>query len=60
MTPEQQREQAIQQLADLLRVHPFNIEYQVKKKPHGIKVIFEVTQEQMDAFLQKAARKGSK
>lgn len=60
MTPEQQREQAIQQLADLLRVHPFKIEYQVKKKPQGIKVIFEVTQEQMDAFLQKAARKGSK
>jgi len=57
MTPEQQREQTIQQLADLLRVHPFEVEYKVKKKPQGIKVIFEVTQEQMDAFLQKAARK---
>lgn len=60
MTPEQQREQAIQQLADLLRVHPFTVEYKVKKKPQGIKVIFEVTQEHMDAMIEKAARKGSK
>lgn len=60
MTPEQQREQAIQQLADLLRVHPFTVEYKVKKKPQGIKVIFEVTQEYMDAMIEKAARKGSK
>ena len=60
MTPEQQREQAIQQLADLLRVRPFTVEYKVKKKPQGIKVIFEVTQEQMDAMIEKAARKGSK
>lgn len=41
-------------------MHPFKVEYKVKKKPQGIKVIFEVTQEQMDAMIEKAARKGSK
>lgn len=57
MIAEEQREQAIQSLADILRVHPFKVEYQVKKKPQGIKVIIEVTREYMDAMMKKAARK---
>lgn len=44
---EEKREQTIQGLADLLRTTPFQVEFKVKKKPQGIKVIVEVTQEQM-------------
>lgn len=47
MTPEETREQVIQGLTNLLRFTPFTVEYKVKKKPAGIKVIIEVTQEQM-------------
>ena len=48
MTQEEKREQTIQHLADILRTTPFQVEFKVKKKPAGIKVIIEVTQEQMD------------
>ena len=48
MTTEEKREQTIQGLADMLRTSPFQVEFKVKKKPAGIKVIIEVTQEQMD------------
>lgn len=36
----------------MLRRLPFTFEYKVKKKPAGIKVICEVTQEQMDKILR--------
>lgn len=49
---EEQREQVIQDLANLLRRNPFNFEFKVVKKPKGIKVIYEVTQEQMDAMIK--------
>lgn len=48
MTTEEKREQVIQGLTDLLQSTPFTVEYKVKKKPQGIKVIIEVTQEQME------------
>ena len=35
-------------VAKLLRHNPFSFEIVVKKKPKGIKIIYEVTQEQMD------------
>jgi hypothetical protein len=59
MTKEQEekREKAIQNIADLLRVSPFSIEYKVKKRPQGIKIIFEVTQEDMKALIEKAVNK---
>ena len=41
-------------------MHPFKVEYKVKKKPQGIKVIVEVTQEHMNFMIANAARKGSK
>lgn len=50
MTTEEKREQVIQGLTDLLQITPFTMEYKVKKKPQGIKVIIEVTQEQMEAL----------
>lgn len=50
MTTEEKREQVIQGLTDLLQSTPFTVEYKVKKKPAGIKVIIEVTQEQMESL----------
>lgn len=50
MTTEEKREQVIQVLTSLLQSSPFTVEYKVKKEPQGIKVIIEVTQEQMEAL----------
>jgi len=50
MTTEEKTEQAIQGIAGMLRILPFQVEYKVKKKPAGIKVIIEVTQEQMEGI----------
>jgi len=47
MTKEEQKEQLIQNIANMLRHTPFK----VKKNPSGIRVIYEVTQEQMDSIL---------
>ena len=55
MTQEEKREQVIQNLADMLRTTPFTFEFKVKKNPKGIKVIYEVTQDEMDAMMKKAA-----
>ena len=58
MTEEQkQREQAINGLAEMMRYTHVTIEYAVKEKPEGIKVIIEVTQEQMDSMLEAAYEK---
>ena len=57
MTTEGKREQVILSLADMLRTTPFQTEFRVKKKPVGIKVIIEVTQEQMTELVKKAIGK---
>jgi hypothetical protein len=57
MTTEEKREQTIQGLADMLRTSPFQVEFKVKKKPAGIKVIIEVTQEQMDGIAKQTLEK---
>ena len=57
MTPEEQREHAIQSLVGMLRTTAFTVDFEVKKKPQGIKVIVEVTQKQLDMILKKAAEK---
>ena len=59
MTPEEQREQAIQSLVNILRTVPFSVEFKVKKKPAGITIIYEVTQEEMDEIMKNATRKES-
>ena len=56
MTKEEQREKVIEGIADLLRCSSFTFEYRVKQKPEGIKVISEVTQEQLNAILAKAKK----
>ena len=57
MTTEEKREQTIQGLADMLRTSPFQVEFKVKKKPAGIKVIIEVTQEQMNGIAKQTLEK---
>lgn len=57
MTTEENREQAIQSLADMLRTHPFEVEFKIKKKPAGIKVIIEVTREQMSLIMENTMKK---
>lgn len=60
MTNEEQREQVIQSLANILRTMPFSVEFKVVKKPKGIKIIHEVTKEEMDAIVEKAAKAAKK
>ena len=50
---EEKREQTIQSLANMLRTTSFQVEFKVKKKPAGIKITIEVTQEQMDCLADK-------
>ena len=57
MTTGEKREQIIQDLADMLRTSPFQVEFKVKKKPAGIKVIIEVTQEQMEGIAKQTLEK---
>lgn len=52
---EEKREQVIQDIAGLLRVSPFSIEYIVKKRPQGVKIILEVTQEDMNKMISDCA-----
>ena len=57
MTTEEKREQTIQGIADMMRTSPFQVEFKVKKKPAGIKVIIEVTQDQMDGITKQTLEK---
>ena len=52
MTLEEKRDAAVQSLMELLKNNPVTMEYKVVKKPKGIKIIFEVTREEMDALMQ--------
>ena len=60
MTTEEKREQTIQGIADMLQTSPFQVGFKVKKKPAGIKVIIEVTQEQMEGITKQVTDKSSK
>ena len=53
MATEEKREQIIQWLSEMMRVMPFETEFKVKKKRAGIKIIIEVTQEEMDGMMKK-------
>ena len=57
MTTEEKREKVIQNITEMLQHNPFTFEFKVKKNPKGIKVIIEVTQEQMDAMVNQMAGK---
>ena len=57
MTDEEKRELVIQNITEMLRHNPFTFEFKVKKNPKGIKVIYEVTQEEMNRMVNDAAEK---
>lgn len=56
MTPEEQRDQAIQGISEQLRIRPFSVEFKVVKKPKGITVTFEVTQKEMDEIVKQTTK----
>lgn len=49
---EEQREHSIQAITDMMRNSQFSIEFRVKKNPKGLKIIIEVTDEQMHEIMQ--------
>lgn len=49
------RRQVIKTITGMLQTLPFTFEFKVVKKPKGIKVIYEVTQEQLNKMLCNAA-----
>lgn len=57
MTQEEKKEQTIQCLSDMLRTTTFSVEFKVKKKPQGIKVIIDVTREYINAIVKQACDK---
>jgi hypothetical protein len=59
-TTDEQREKIILGIADMLRNHGFTFEFKVMKKPRGIRIIHEVTQEEMDAIARTAAKEHQK
>ena len=48
---EQQKKRVIQGITEMLKINPFTFEFKVKKNPKGIKVIYEVTQEQLNKVM---------
>lgn len=56
MTNEEKREQVIRDITGMLRSTNFTFEFKVRKKPKGIRVIYEVTQEQMNAIMESAEK----
>ena len=58
MTPQEiQRELFIKSFSQMLRDFPFSMTYKVKKRPEGIKIVVEVTQEEMDEIINKRMSK---
>ena len=55
-TTDEQRENIIQSITEVLRTNGFTFEYVVRKNPKGIRIIHEVTKEQLDAIMRTAAK----
>lgn len=60
MTQEEMINEAIKNVAELLRTNPFKMEFKVVKKPKGIRIIYEVTQEEMDTIIKMQKERGNK
>ena len=57
---EMQREQAILMVANLMRTNPFQLEFVVKTEPAGVRIVYEVTQEEMDMIVEQTLGKTSR
>lgn len=49
-----QRSLLVNRITEMLMSHGFTFEYVVCKKPKGIRIIYEVTQEELDAMVEKS------
>lgn len=54
MTPEENRKKVISGITELLNTNQFSFEIVVKKKPKGLKVIYETTQEELNSWIAEA------
>ena len=57
MTDEEKREQMIHNIAEAMRREHFSFEFKVKKKPAGIKIIYEVTQDDLNEIMKALTQK---
>ena len=48
-----QRKLLVNRITEMLMSHGFTFEYAVRKHPKGIRIIYEVTQEELDAMVEK-------
>ena len=51
MDEKEKRDFVIDLISDVLRTHDFEIIYKVKKKPKHIKIVYEVTDEEMQDII---------
>ena len=54
------RQKVIENITGMLQTTPFTFEFKVVKKPKGIKIIHEVTREQMDALTKQVLKRSSR
>lgn len=54
------RQKVIEGITGMLQTTPFTFEFKVVKEPKGIKIIHEVTQEEMDALTQQVVERSSR
>ena len=52
-----QRSLLVNRITEMLMSQGFTFEYVVCKKPKGIRVIYEVTQEEMNAMMENSRKK---
>ena len=49
-----QRSLLVNRITEMLMSQGFTFEYVVRKKPKGIKIVYEVTQEELNAMVEKS------
>lgn len=54
MDEKEKRDFAINLVTDVMRTHPFDLVFKVKKKPKCMKIVFEVTEEDLQSFINRA------
>lgn len=61
MKPEEIRDQRlllVNRITEMLMSHGFSFEYVIRKKPRGIRIVYEITQEEMNALMSKENNHG--
>lgn len=53
MTADELREKRISELAEMLRHIPFEVEFKARKRPRGVRIVFEMTQDYLNKLLSK-------